>query len=455
MARWCRAIGAVAAAVLATLYGAGFYALRQEPAVRRFPSISPALAAARVPPVAIITGANIGIGFEAALELVARGYQVVVASRSKERGEAASARINSELAARELLPANGAQAEFIKLDLADLSSVTAFATAFHRRHAHLHALVLNAGMNVKIGDALAARRTVDDYEICMQSNYLGHMLLTDLLLPTLLKTAADNPVPAAPVRVVPLASVVHRFTTRGDMSDWNATFRAYGAYTYNVSKAAMVSLAEQLSRIFAALEAASAAAGGQTQHSSLGSDRASHGAGSLDIKAISVNPGAVMSEIWRHWPEVAREIARPLMALFFLSPPQGAAPAIAAATATRLADGHVLASGDYLTPYNILSHAEPIATLCEVMGPFGGVQRALPNPVAVDASVAQGLWTASLAAVANATDAYVQHLSSSGKAGGSAGAFQVGGLAFDSRMPFSRQAAGEALTAAAAQLPAA
>lgn len=159
---------AVVAAVVAAIYGAGLLALNSAPPERRFAPLTDAVMRAPAPPVAIVTGANVGIGYEAALEMVARGYTTVVASRSVERGQAAVAAMTAELERLGRLPANGARPVFIKLDLADFNSVVDFALEVRARFQLVHALVLNAGMNVAVGETLEQRTTRDGFEICMQ-----------------------------------------------------------------------------------------------------------------------------------------------------------------------------------------------------------------------------------------------------------------------------------------------
>ena len=88
--------------------------------------------------VAIVTGANSGIGYEAAKALAVKGATVIVASRSRSRGEQAVASI------RETAP--GATVELMLLDLADLRSVKDFVTAFAERYDRLDLLINNAGV---------------------------------------------------------------------------------------------------------------------------------------------------------------------------------------------------------------------------------------------------------------------------------------------------------------------
>ncbi|WP_018657748.1 oxidoreductase [Actinomadura flavalba] len=124
---------------------------------------------------AIVTGANSGIGYHAALQLARHGASVVLACRSPERGETALKRVRAA--------APGCDAALAGLDLADLASVRAFAAD---QTAPLDLLVNNAGVM-----ALPHRTTADGFEMQFGTNHLGHFALTGLLLPALLK--ADAP----------------------------------------------------------------------------------------------------------------------------------------------------------------------------------------------------------------------------------------------------------------------
>ncbi len=110
----------------------------------------------------VVTGANSGIGLEAARTFAARGAHVVLAVRDTTRGEAAAATIDGSTQVREL-------------DLADLSSVRAFADAWDEP---LSTLVNNAGIMM-----VAEGRTTDGFERQIGTNHLGHFALTNLLLP--------------------------------------------------------------------------------------------------------------------------------------------------------------------------------------------------------------------------------------------------------------------------------
>ncbi|MFD6912887.1 oxidoreductase [Streptomyces virginiae] len=139
--------------------------------------------------VAVVTGANSGIGYVTARELARRGASVVLACRSAARGRAAVIRLRAEVPQ--------ARAEFLPLDLADLSSVREFATAYAQRHASLDLLVNNAGVM-----ALPYGRTADGFETQFGVNHLGHFALTGLLLPRL-RAAAPG------ARIVNVSSGFH------------------------------------------------------------------------------------------------------------------------------------------------------------------------------------------------------------------------------------------------------
>ncbi|RIL05328.1 MAG: short-chain dehydrogenase [Proteobacteria bacterium] len=139
--------------------------------------------------VAIVTGANSGLGFATASVLASRGAHVILACRDTDRGKGA---LDAITAAH---PSAGVELQ--PLDLASLASVRAFAAAFAAQHERLDLLCNNAGVM-----ALPPRRTADGFEMQLGTNHLGHFALTGLLLDRLLAA------PAA--RVVTVSSTLHR-----------------------------------------------------------------------------------------------------------------------------------------------------------------------------------------------------------------------------------------------------
>lgn len=139
--------------------------------------------------VIIVTGANSGIGFEAAKEFVRKGAATILACRSLDKAQVALAEIQAEIP--------DAPVEIMQLDLASLSSVRQFAEAFQAKYDRLDVLVNNAGiMMVPYGT------TEDGFERQLGTNHLGHFALTGLLFDLLINTPAS--------RVVNVSSTGHR-----------------------------------------------------------------------------------------------------------------------------------------------------------------------------------------------------------------------------------------------------
>jgi NAD(P)-dependent dehydrogenase (short-subunit alcohol dehydrogenase family) len=136
--------------------------------------------------VYVVTGANSGAGLATMAQLVHQGAHVVAACRRISAGKEAVKSLSGE----------PGSAEVIELDLGNLSSVRHFAESFLAKHQRLDGLVNNAGvMNTPEG------RTVDGFETQFGTNYLGHFLLTELLLDVLKASA--------PSRIVCVSSVAH------------------------------------------------------------------------------------------------------------------------------------------------------------------------------------------------------------------------------------------------------
>ncbi|MEV8438621.1 oxidoreductase [Actinosynnema sp. NPDC051121] len=156
--------------------------------------------------VAVVTGANSGLGLVTATELARHGARVVLAVRDTAAGEEAARRIGGEVEVREL-------------DLARLASVRAFAAKLAADHPVVDLLVNNAGVVL-----LGPRRTsADGFELQLGTNVLGHFALTGLLL--------DNLAAAREARVVSLSSITHK-TAHLDFDDLMSErgYRATAAY---------------------------------------------------------------------------------------------------------------------------------------------------------------------------------------------------------------------------------
>lgn len=117
----------------------------------------------------VVTGGNTGMGYETALALARSGRAVVIACRSPEQGEQAARQIQAQ--------GGAAPVTVTQLDLASFASVRACAAELRSRYDRLAGLICNAGIMTP-----PYRRTVDGYESQFQVNYLGHFLLTQLLV---------------------------------------------------------------------------------------------------------------------------------------------------------------------------------------------------------------------------------------------------------------------------------
>ncbi|XP_061190236.1 retinol dehydrogenase 13-like [Saccostrea echinata] len=194
--------------------------------------------------VIIVTGANSGIGFEAARTLCEAGNDVILACRNEENGKAAVEKILQENPK--------ALATFLQLDLADLASIRKFVEDFHAVRKNLNVLVNDAGVFLNASDTVR-KFTKDNFELTMGTNYLGPFLLTHLLLDDLKKTANEN----GDSRIVFVTSSLHdinfKFNRGGESFDLENFFLEKDAtYTgrqaYKNSKVALVMNTYSLAR---------------------------------------------------------------------------------------------------------------------------------------------------------------------------------------------------------------
>ena len=175
--------------------------------------------------LAIVTGANSGIGLEAAKQLARHGAEVVIAVRNAQKGEAALAEIRAF--------APGATVSQSALDLADLDSVRAFAARVREQHEQVDLLINNAGVM-----APPKRLAAGPFELQLATNHLGHFALTGLLLDRVEPTAG---------RVVTVSSAMHRLG-RIDFDDLQSERRYSRWRAYGQSKLANLLFTFELDR---------------------------------------------------------------------------------------------------------------------------------------------------------------------------------------------------------------
>lgn len=244
--------------------------------------------------VAIVTGANSGIGYETARALARKQATVILACRDSKKGAAAVQTITQENPA--------AQAELMQLDLSDQGSVRRFASEFTRQYDRLDILINNAGIM-----ATPFKRTVDGFEAQFATNHLGHFALTGLLLPLILRT------PRA--RVVAISSGGHRFGEI-DFDNLNAEIRYNSTRAYAQSKLANLLFTYELQRRF-------------------------EGAGVAAI-AVAAHPGWTATNLAAHWRMV--QLLNPFIGQ---KPKMGALPTLYAATAPDVRGGDYYGPGGW------------------------------------------------------------------------------------------------------------
>jgi NAD(P)-dependent dehydrogenase (short-subunit alcohol dehydrogenase family) len=250
--------------------------------------------------VAVVTGANAGIGLETARALAARGAEVVLACRDSTRAQAAADRICGEVGRASL--------RIVCLDLASLASVREAAAEIRSTWTSLDLLINNAGVM-----QVPYRRTEDGFESTLATNHLGHFALTALVLDRLLATPGS--------RIVTVSSVAHR---RGviDFDDLQLERHYEASAAYERSKLANLLFTYELNRRLAAA-----------------------GAGTI---ALAAHPGNARTELWHTSSSLERALISPRLRLlnFWLvqSAAEGALPTLRAAV-DRSARG-----GEYYGP---------------------------------------------------------------------------------------------------------
>lgn len=244
--------------------------------------------------VAIVTGANTGLGFETAKALVGKGATVVMACRDLQKAETAKQRI--------LSGQPDAHIEVRKIDTGSLASVREFAAAFQAGYPRLDLLINNAGIMITPHFV-----TEDGFEGQLGVNYLGHFLLTGLLLPLL------NSTPGA--RIVSLYSIAAAWA---DVQFDDLMFESqYNAnHAYSQSKLACLMFALELNR---RLQAAG--------HST---------------RSLAAHPGCSESDLSRHLALPVRFCLKVLGPWLLQSAANGALPTLYAALAQDLAGGEAI-----------------------------------------------------------------------------------------------------------------
>ena len=178
--------------------------------------------------IALVTGANKGIGLDIARQLGAKGVTVIVGARDAGRGQAAA----------DLLRSESLNAHFVQFDVTDAGSITQAAATIRAQHGRLDILVNNAGIS-DAGDGAPSEASIDAARRLFETNFFGPLAVIQAMLP-LLQVA-----PGA--RIVNMSSSLGSMAVNGDPANRYYMARLIG---YNASKAALnmltVQLAEEL-----------------------------------------------------------------------------------------------------------------------------------------------------------------------------------------------------------------
>ena len=177
--------------------------------------------------VAVVTGANSGIGFETARALAEKGATVVLACRNLTKGQEAIKKINAAH--------SGARVELMALDLSSLQSIRDFTHLFKEKYDSLDLLINNAGVMVP-----PYSKTQEGFELQLGTNHLGHFALTGLLIDIMMRSGSG--------RVVNVSSMAHK-TGRIDFADLQWDTRQYKPWqAYGDSKIANLYFTSELQR---------------------------------------------------------------------------------------------------------------------------------------------------------------------------------------------------------------
>lgn len=277
----------------------------------------------------LVTGANSGLGYETTLALVKKGAKVIMACRSLSKADIAKEKIQQHVPNADL--------EVMEIDLSSLQSVRKFAKDYQDTYDTLDVLINNAGVM-----APPFSKTEDGFELQLGANYLGHFLLTGLLLDTIVKTPQS--------RIVTLSSLVHK-DGKINFDDLQSENKYDAMKAYAQSKLACLLFAFELQR---RLEKA----------------------GNHQTISTASHPGIADTELSRNMPKVIYYLAKYTIAPFFThAPSEGAKPTLLAAIGEAK-------GGEYFGPTGFK----------EMKGKAG---KATATDVSKDENLAKKLWEVS------------------------------------------------------------
>ena len=246
--------------------------------------------------IAVVTGSNIGLGYETALGLAKKEAKVVLACRNMEKANGAIEKIKKQVPNADL--------EAIQIDLSKLNSVEDFADNFLKKHDQLDLLINNAGVMMP-----PYTLTEDGYELQLAANHLGHFKLTGLLLDTIEKTPNS--------RIVSLSSNAHR-SGKINFDDLHSKNEYSALAAYSQSKLACLMYAYEMQR--------------RLKKSN------------FQTISTAAHPGVSITNLVQHVPFWMKVVFSPFIPFMTHSPENGAKPTLYAALGTDVN------GGDYFGP---------------------------------------------------------------------------------------------------------
>ncbi|MEM7343492.1 MAG: oxidoreductase [Chloroflexota bacterium] len=258
--------------------------------------------------LAIVTGANTGLGYETALGLAKEEYKVIMACRTEAKAQEAIDKIKRQVPTADL--------EFIKLDLVDRQVIKKFADTYSEKYNHLDILVNNAGV---MGPPHTI--TKNDLELQFDANHIGHFYLTSLLIDKLDQTYETRIINVSSLAGKRETADIHfnNINFEGTYEEGPTFMGLTGMVAYSQSKLANILFTMELK------------------------DRLEEAG--KNIKSIVVHPGVSNTDLSRNFPPMVRMLV-PVLALFMnvSNPAEGAEPSLYAALKSDVN------AGDFIGP---------------------------------------------------------------------------------------------------------
>lgn len=169
--------------------------------------------------IALVTGANKGIGLETVRQLASQGFHVLLGARSADKGQAAITQLANE----------GITAEFLPIDVSNSDSIASAVKSVESKFGHLDVLINNAGVNLDAPETSIEQTTAQTYRDTYETNVFGLIETTQAFLPLIQKAPGG--------RIVNVSSILGSLNFHATPDSPIYDFK--GAPAYNTSKSAV------------------------------------------------------------------------------------------------------------------------------------------------------------------------------------------------------------------------